>query len=414
MSAAAVLATQAIADSIGVNLPKTQLTTQVAQEGELYIQQWIGSAALLYANAHAGRLTVDHINRALLAENKQPLLGYNNNPSFLIVPASLEQAELLFPRETEVDLNEASEQVPAPVTQAFSYQYLLTEGVPVTRQSLSTRRLVIKFPPSEKATPNPAASLEFNRRAPINLAKRAYEKRQLVGDVVNGGLVCYFLRMVNLMRDDLVLSKDPALERLASDPGIEQLIPYFLQFVFGQVTVRLREVTVMNTMVEVTNAMMQNPCMSNAIYAHAFLKIAFSLLIGADYGSLVQDDDTAMRNNAARLLQLMCERFQGAFPSIWQAVFNRLVACLFSPQTTLAAHYGALVGIQALGPAYVAKALPHLISYSRMVQHEQKLACERQTFGLNSVKLALREIAENLLVVQPESELANRLYHLVM
>ena len=410
MSSAAVLAAQGIADSLGVSIPKTQLMAQIAQEGELYIQQLIGSAALLYANAHAAKLTVDHVNRALIAENKLPLLGYNNSPSFVIVPVSLEQSELLFPREHEVDLTEASEPPPAPTTQTFSCRYLLTEGVPVSRQSLSTRRLIVKFPPSEKATPTPA--FDFNRRPPMNLAKRTYDTHQLVGDSVHWSLVCYFLRMVNLLRDDLVLSKDPALERLATDAGLEPLIPYFLQFIFAQIMGRLREVPVLGTMADVTSAMLRNPCLRSPIYAHAFLKIGFSLLIGADYGSIVQDDDTTMRDQAARLLALMCETFQDAFPSIWHAVFNRLVACLFSPNTSLAAHYGALVGIQALGPAYSSKILPHLPSYFRMIRAEAKYGCDRQVFCVNTLKFALRRMAEGVLMTQ-ESEVAKRLYRLV-
>jgi hypothetical protein len=211
---ASVLATQAIADSLGITVSKTPLITSIAQDGESKMQRVIGAAALLCANACSQRLTTQHINRVLLSQRKPPLLGDDNSPLFTMHVAPFDQHELCFFKEFPVNLDAlATSPIPLPTSQPFSLEYLLTEGVPKDKRSLSNRRLLAKPPKIDRSASIPASttalSLELTQRSPISIIRQVYDTSQLVSDVANGDLQLYFIHIINLLRDHLVYSIAP-------------------------------------------------------------------------------------------------------------------------------------------------------------------------------------------------------------
>lgn len=396
MTSPLVQATQDIADSLGITLSKSQYLNHIAEQCDLHVQSVIGAAALLCANARSQRLTVQHINRVLQSENRPQLRGYDNVANFTMLTRPYEQTELYFTKETQLDLSKVAEKQIQPVgTRSYISEYLLTEGVPVCRQNLSTRRFLAKAPKVEKsvsiATTQPQ---DTSRRAPINIMKHTYNKNQTVGDVLHDSLQRYFVRLVNLLRDDTAFSKEFVLEKLSTDKGLQQLIPYMLQFIYGKMTTHYRDMNTMNALIDMTTAIVRNDHLGSEIYVHPLLKIAFSGLLGIDYTSIVQMDDTTLRNNAAQLLVLIVHKYRDEFSTIAGNVFNSLVSHLFDHQGSLSSHYGALAGIKAFGSEAIKRTLPHLISYCRMVKIEQRSTQEQQIFSLQNVKELLKQIAE--------------------
>jgi transcription initiation factor TFIID subunit 6 len=398
-SGAAVLAAQAIADALNIPLTKPTLLNSIAQEGEQSVQRVIGAAALLSANAFAQRLSTQHINRVLLSDYRPPLIGYDNFPTFSMITICSDPNDLFFPRETAVNLDScASAVIPAPAVHPFQAQYLLTEGIPSDKKSLSNRRLLAKPPKIEKAAPPAAGSgpsaVELTQRPPIAITRQVYDTAQSVSDVVNGDLQLYFVRIVNLLKDDTVFSNDIAISSLGRDLGLHQLLPYFLQFIFGQIVLHFQEGHLINTLVSLTISLVRNPSIGSELYVHSFLKIAFAVLVGVGLGTAL-DDDRALRTHAAELLGVVVRKYRREYPAIEQVVFNSLIAQLFSAETTLGAHYGALLGIRELGPTAVATALPHLASYWAAIAWETNAEDKKQFTEVAAIAQLLRRIAED-------------------
>jgi len=396
---ASVLAAQAIADSLGISVSKATLISSIAQDGESRVQRVIGSAALLCANACSQRLTTQHINRILISERKQPLVGYDNLPFFNMLTAPCDQHELCFFRESPVQLDSvASSAVSEPSVQSFALEYLLTEGVPKDKRSLSTRRLLAKPPKIDKPTsvqPSSAlSSVELTQRAPVSIVRQAYDLSQIVSDVVNSDLQLYFIRIINLLRDDSVYSKDTELFRLSTEVGIHQLLPYFLQFIFGQISLHCQDLQLMDILISMTSALVKNPALGSELYVHSFLKIAFVALVGSDLTTAVHDDDTRLRDHAAELLSLICRKYSVSYPGIESAIHNQLVLYLFKADNSLAAHYGALSGIRSLGVKSMMAVMPQLKSYYKIVSLEAKSADSRQAAAVGRIALLLRQIMD--------------------
>jgi transcription initiation factor TFIID subunit 6 len=396
-SGPAVLTAQSIADSLGIPLTKPTLLNSVAQEGEQTIQRIIGAAALLSANSFSQRLSTRHINRILLAEYLPPVLGYDNSPTFSMISIYSDPNDLFFSLETPIPLTPiALSSIPPPVSQSFQCQYLLTEGVPSDKKLLSNRRLLAKPPKIERFTSQPSPAIELTQRPPISIIRQVYDTTQTFSEVVNGDLQLYFVRILNLLKDDTVYSKDLAIRSLANDIGLHQLLPYFLQFIFGQITLHFQEIQLMDTLLGVSIALVLNDSIGSELYVHAFLKIGFAIILGVGIGNSVYEDERGLRAHAAELLGVVVKKYKREYPTIHYPVFNSLVECLFGMERTLGVHYGALLGIRELGGWAVKAILPHLKAYYRGIVGEVEVDDKRQFSEVERIGGLVRKIVEEV------------------
>ena len=402
MSTTSALTVQAIADMLGIVLSKPTLSQSLAQETEELIQQYIRCASLLATNSRSHRLSCQHINRVLVAESRmnrifasdhhQRLYGYEFCPVGPYSAIPFEQTEIFLPREIEVRCKRAAEADVAalPVNQSFPFQFLLTEGVMGDKKMLSNRRLIVKAPkPIERSLSAPlgplqqsAPALELQKFRPVNLMNRVFEKNQLVRDVVPNKLQLFFVKVVDLIRDDMPFKRDSALLYLQTEIGIQQLIPYFLQFIIGNMTLYYKNVGLMENLLKMTKSLINNEHICSDIYVHPFLRIVFSALLGNDYTSIFNGDDSKLREHAAEVLSLLVSKYESSYNGIREVSLNSLIKTLFNPNVSIMAQYGALCGIETIGirsNSLINKnILPHLKYFSKSLTIEARSLNSRQ------------------------------------
>lgn len=389
---------QAIADKLGITISKPALIQNLAQEAEDYITQYIRAASLLAISSRSYRLSAQHINRILLSErnmNKifispstQRLFGYELSPFGQYLSIPYEQSELYLPRENDIKCRDIlkNENVPLPVNHTFDFQFLLTEGVYANKKMLSVRRLIVKAPKNIERTQSAPMSQyqstqqssEFFKRTPISITKLAFTQLPTVQDVLNNSLQLYYTHILNLIRDDNPYMRDQALTQIMTDVGLQQLLPYFLQYIIFNMTIHYHNVDLMINLVNITKCLVKNPSLCSNIYAHTFLKIIFSSLLGADYTSELHGDDTRLRELSADVLKLIVDKYQSCFRDMKICVFNSLIETLFDPNASLMSHYGALCGIEALDCDAIDYIIPHLNHYLRMMKIEMRSFNPRQ------------------------------------
>jgi len=74
-----------------------------------------------------------------------------------------------------------------------------------------------------------------------------------------------------------------------------------------------------------------------------------------------EGDHCALRERAAETMALVCSKFGEQYPTIQPRITRTLVKALLDPAKPLATHYGAVVGLAALGPRVTRLLiLPHL------------------------------------------------------
>jgi hypothetical protein len=251
-----------------------------------------------------------------------------------MVTIKSDQHDLLFLQEIPVSLYPiAVSPISPPSVQSFGVEYLLTEGVSSGKKCLSSRRLSSKPPKIERSTtPSSGAAssaIELIQHPRVVMIRHSYDRKQLITDVVKNELQLYFVKVINLLRDDLIDPNIPARQCLASDLGLHQLLPYFLDFIFGQMTTHYQDVVLMEFLIQLATALIRTRSMVPARYVHPLLKIAFSTTIRLSFADTLHDDDRGLRIQGAELLGEIMKRFGAEYPNVGRIVFNALVDCLF-------------------------------------------------------------------------------------
>jgi hypothetical protein len=357
---ASQLTVQAIADSLGVKLPDGGLLVITERAAHSFMRDVLRQAISFYHSTRAHRLTVAHIEMALEALNLDPLQGYQVTPGYVVNPVSVEQCDVYPVQECPRALASVVEySAPsAPALLSHGLRWTLIEGAfcghffPVRRREIPKRSISLAFVSSRNcALP----------RSPSEAFSLGDDGKKCANDYVSADEQQFFFQAINLLRADTVHSADVVLEALASEQKLQALVPYFLYWICGNMAIKLDRCIEMRTIVRVALALANNRWIGLGVYVHAFLKIGITGLLAASI------DDDEVRVLSARLLRIVADRCDAAFPDIRTALANAFFGAMMDPETSLAAHYGALLGLKDLK---IPLDQSHLTAYGSIITAE--------------------------------------------
>ncbi|KAF3359862.1 hypothetical protein VdG1_05071 [Verticillium dahliae VDG1] len=259
-----------VAESVGISSLNEDALRVLTQDAEYRIGQVVIEALRFMRAARRTTLTVGDIAQALRVLDVEPLYGYESTRPLRYGEASLGPGQpLYYLEDEEVDfeklINAPLPKVPRDMS--FTAHWLAIEGVqpsipqnPTTAESRS-QELLPKGPGA-----NPAmAALAGNDNVSL---------RPTVKHIISKELVLYFEKVQNALLDDnpddeVVRLRHAALASVRTDPGLHQLIPYFVNFVANQVTHRLDDVFTLRRVMELTEALIENTNLFLDPYANA-------------------------------------------------------------------------------------------------------------------------------------------------
>lgn len=100
--------------------------------------------------------------------------------------------------------------------------------------------------------------------------------KPLVKHVLSKELLLYFEKVCGALLDE---ANDEyrlaALASIRTDPGLHQLVPYFVQFIAEKVTHNLKDLFILTQMVNLTSAMLEN----DSLYVDPYVSLASRRLI---------------------------------------------------------------------------------------------------------------------------------------
>lgn len=396
-SAVSHLTISAIADSLNIEIPDNGVMTMLEQEAEKFIKQILNEANALYQATRAYKLTTDHIDMVLEMNNCKPLLGYKTSiPSYSPQPVFVESADQFNAREVQQNLEEESE-IPVPEKTAstpHTLHWTLVEGTYIGKRSQNRdRRPVTKSKVIERSVSTPLGNIQSDsfRVSPYSLTDAERGENSFADDLLSDELQKFFVNTINRLRYDTVNSLDRTLDEITYEDKMQPLIPYFIQWAFGKMTLGLQNSHEMLTVLKLIHAIAVDKSVNVPLYAHSLLKIAFTGLLSI---SLSEDgDDREVRETAAHLLKVICDRSKTDFPQIREVTFNSLTSALFSGTNSLAAHYGALLGIRDLGPLFFEAFMPHIRFYVSCIAKELNVKTNHvHEFWCNEILQCLKEM----------------------
>lgn len=231
------------ADAQGLPNLHEDVLTAVAHEVEYRTREMIQEAAKFMVHGKRTKLTVDDFNYALESRNVDRIYGYD--PSEALVFRQVPNSAIFYVPREEVDL-EAFVQQPlpkAPPPMTLTSHWLAVDGVQ----------------PQIPENPNLAeATVEAAATVPSTGPKEEAEVRPLVKHVLSKELQAYYDAVVGDLASGDGDKIKAALHSAAHDSGIQQLVPYFVQFVAETIPKNLRNLPSLHICISLLNALLTN------------------------------------------------------------------------------------------------------------------------------------------------------------
>ncbi|KAM8793743.1 LOW QUALITY PROTEIN: TAF6-like RNA polymerase II p300/CBP-associated factor-associated factor 65 kDa subunit 6L [Eudromia elegans] len=166
-----------------------------------------------------------------------------------------------------------------------------------------------------------------------------------------------------------VLGDDPqlmkvALQDLRSNPRIAALLPYFVYVVSGVKSVS-HDLEQLHRLLHVARSLLHNPYVCLGPYVRSLVaSVTYCVLEPLAASINPRNDHWALRDAAALLLSRICWLHGDLVSGLHQQVLLALQKVLADPVRPLCSHYGAVVGLHALGCKAVERVLyPQLGAY---------------------------------------------------
>lgn len=244
-----------VAESLGLISLGDDVSENLARDVEYRIAQLLDEALKFMRASKRTTLTTGDIDLALRQMNQEPLYGYEAHRPLRFGEASLGPGQPLFYVEDEEVELEKLINAPLPKVpreQSMTGHWLAVDGVqppvPGNPTAADTRN-------QELTAKGPSASAAS--AAMVNSADT--DVKPLVKHVISRELRLYFDKLVAAFLDtgseELRMA---AYVSLTNDAGLQQLVPYFVQFISEKVTHNLKDLFILNQMIRMSEALVQN------------------------------------------------------------------------------------------------------------------------------------------------------------
>lgn len=415
------------AESLGMTLPD-DAAKNLAMDVEYRIHEILETAIKFMRHSKRRLLRSTDLNQALHLLNIEPLYGYDNSQPVQFKEALVGQSgqTLYYLNEKEVDLerliNQELPRIPRQTT--FTAHWLAIEGVQPLIPQNPLPADIMNTPPIIRGAVTSTLGKEIastavgdpskgtvDRVASNNrqLTDKDAEIKPLVKHVLSKELRLYFDKVVQVLLSTYPESeqlKYAALNSLKVDPGLHQLVPYFIQFIAEQITNQLRNIDVLSTMLAVISALADNKTIFLDPYIHALMPCILTLLLAKKIGPTINMSDTeevketfrsqlAIREFAAILLDHVIQVYGSSYSTLKLRITRTLLKAFLDTTKPTGTHYGALLALKNMGNEVIKLIVIGNLKmwYKLVIEDDNKTEMERDI-----LKNLLLEIFNTLLV----------------
>lgn len=368
-----------VAESVGLAALSPDAVNHLTRDVEFRLSQVLAEAIKHMRRARRTTMHTKDISLALRTLDVEPLYGYDSTRPLRFGEAIMGPGQPLFyVEDEEVDfeklINAPLPRVPREIT--FTAHWLAIEGVQPTIPQNPTQTEVASretslLPKGPGANPHLAATAGADN---VSI-------KPLVKHVLSKELQLFFEQVCIALLDEVNPENGAAaLAALREDPGIHQLVPYFVQYVAEKVTHSMKSLFVLGQMLHLVESLLQNSHLYMAPYAASLVPPVLTCLVGRKLGggtnasngsanflaTLTNGASEAaasrppqlpahypLRDLAASILvSLTRPTFSNSTPTLKPRVARSLLKHLLSGTTqTLGTYYGAIRGLSTIAKA---------------------------------------------------------------
>ncbi|RFU72736.1 transcription initiation factor tfiid subunit 6 [Trichoderma arundinaceum] len=343
-----------VAESVGIGSMSDEALKALTQDVEYRIGQVIIEALRLMRAARRTTMTVNDVSLALKVLDAEPLYGYDSTRPLRYGEASLGPGQPLFYIEDEeVDfeklINAPLPRVPRDMN--FTAHWLAIEGV---QPSIPQNPTSAELRPQDLLPKGPGANPALSALAGNDTASG----QPSVKHIVSKELILYFDKIQAAILDDnpdeeVIRLRQAALGSVRDDPGLHQLVPYFINFIMDRVTHQLDDTFTLKQMMELTNALIENKSLFLDPYASSLSAPVLTCLmarkLGTDEGQDSLKEQYDLRQLAASLLGRIARKYSASNSLLRPKLTRTCLKYFLDPTKPPAVLYGAIHGLLEAG-----------------------------------------------------------------
>jgi transcription initiation factor TFIID subunit 6 len=334
-------------ESIGLGHLSKEVIDNLARDVDFRISQILEHAFKFMRHAKRTTLHMDDIAQALRVLDIEPLFGYDSTRPLRFGEASIGPGQNIFYMDDdEVDfeklINAPLPKVPREVS--FTAHWLAVEGVqPSIAQnpSSSDARHQELLPKGPNANPSLAA---------VSGQDNAAVKPQ-VKHILSSEIQLYFERITTaILEERNEEARNAAFNSVRTDPGLHQLVPYFIQFIAEKVTHQSKDLFVLTQMLHLAHNLLQNKSLFIEAYISPLIPSILTCLTGKSIGSPSDPLNAVIevRDLAASLIIGIAKNHSKSSTTLKPRLARTLLKTFLNPNKSFGAHYGALIALQGL------------------------------------------------------------------
>lgn len=412
-----------VSESVGISILTQEAVDHLTRDVEFRLAQILEEALKFMRHGRRTALHTTDISAALRSLDIEPLYGYESTRPLKFGEASIGPGQPLFYLEDEeVDfeklINTPLPKVPRELT--FTAHWLAVEGVqpsipqnPAPADTSAAQHNLL--PRGSGTNPHLAATAGADHVATKPLVKHVLSKE----------LQLYFEHVCAALLDENNPEyRHAALASLRDDPGLHQLVPYFVSYVGEKVTHGLKNLAVLTQMLLLLASLLENQHLHFAPYLAAVVPSVLTCLVGKKLGAPAPSPHSdlpngvhhhqaplipehyALRDLAASVLQALTRpNFISATPTLQPRLARTLLKHLLAPKLRpLGCYYGAIRGLAKMAGAEGVQLLllPNLKALDPVYQETLDSAEdeEERQRKRREVDVVLNAVVESLILVE--------------
>lgn len=351
-----------IAESIGVGFLPDDAAKELADDVSFKIKKIVQDAAKFMHHSKREKLSLGDIDNAIKVRNIEPQYGFTSKDFIPFRFASGGGRELHFVEDKEVDLNEIVQACPPkiPLDITLRSHWLCVDGIQPTipenppplskdSQALVSVNPVVKL--EQGVTKDTAGKPATGKIHKLKNVETVHVK-QLATHELSVEQQLYYKEITEACVGADEPRRGEALQSLASDPGLHEMLPRMCTFIAEGVKVNVvhNNLALLIYLMRMVKALLDNPSLYLEKYLHELIPSVSTCIVSKQLCMRPElDNHWALRDFGARLMAQICKNFNTSTNNLQTRVTRIFSKALQNDRTHLSSLYGAIAGLSELG-----------------------------------------------------------------
>lgn len=375
-----------IAESIGVGFLADEAAKEIADDVSYRLKLIIQDSMKFMHHSKRQKLSISDIDQAFKVKNIEPQYGFFQPDSIPFRFASGGGRELHFIEEKEIELSDVLQAAPPkiPLEVSLRAHWLSVDGVqpavpenpPPLSKEAQKLESVDPMTKLSKQNDKDSAGKPMTGKAARLRAAEAVQVKQLATHELSVEQQLYYKEITEACVGSDEARRAEALQSLACDPGLHEMLPRMCTFIAEGVKVNVvqNNLALLIYLMRMVKALLDNPSLYLEKYLHELIPSVSTCIVSRQLCMRPDmDNHWALRDFAARLMAQICKTFNTSTNNVQTRVtrlFSRALNCPSQTQTgeggtvmshavreaertPLASLYGAIQGLAELGPEVI-------------------------------------------------------------